>query len=88
MYAQRIKLKAHNYPSQRSEDSDPVTAEDKRGSRTMKEATVSPLTGWSGCDSQTDGLKGGSIFSTPKLLMDRFTATEFQHFYLSFRTSS
>lgn len=43
MYAQRIKLKAHNYPSQQSEDSDPVTAEDKRGSRTMKEATVSPL---------------------------------------------
>lgn len=39
MYAERIKLKAHNYPSLRSGDSDPVTAEDKHGSRAMKEAT-------------------------------------------------
>ncbi len=40
MYAQRIKLKAHNYTSQQSEDSDPVRAEDKHENQTMQEATA------------------------------------------------
>lgn len=51
MYAQRIKLKAHNYTSQQSGDSDPVTAEDKHENQTMQEATAqlwSPRLGWSG----------------------------------------
>lgn len=38
--AQRIKLKAHNYPSQRSGDSDPITAEDKHVNQTAQEATA------------------------------------------------
>ncbi len=65
MYAEarRIKLKAHNYPSQRSGDSDPVTAEDKHANQTIQEATAhlwSAQISWSGCDLQTGGLQGPS----------------------------
>lgn len=34
--SQRIKLKALDYPSQRSGDSDPVSAEDKHGNQTTR----------------------------------------------------
>lgn len=77
MYAEarRIKLKAHNYPSQRSGDSDPVTAEDKHVNQTIQEATAhlwSQQISWSGCDLQTGGLQVPSWFGTPMLLMDLF----------------
>lgn len=36
----RIKLKACNYSSQQSGDSDPITAEDKHVNQTMQEATA------------------------------------------------
>lgn len=77
MYAQRIKLKAHNYPSQRSGDSDPITAEDEHASQTMQEATVSALIPadrleWVWFTNRRTS--SGSVFGTPMLLMDLFHA--------------
>lgn len=64
--AWRSKLKTHNYPSQRSGDSDPVTAEDKHVNQTMKEAAHlwSPPISWRGCDSKIGRLQVQSLGRT------------------------
>lgn len=65
------KLKAHNYPSWQSGDSDPVRTEDKRVNPNNAGSHGSPLILThkleAGCDSQTDSEhQAGSALGTPR----------------------
>lgn len=75
MYAepQRIKLKAHNYPSERSGDSDPVSAQDKHVNQTTRGGTTRH---WSQ-QIRTGSAKLGLLW--PAQAFNRLTSLSFVH---------